>query len=203
MPPGGDFYVGPMYATSLSHDRQTEVRIIAGEEATVQIGPRGQLAYLETSSMRKQDVFKRLGLVVKTRGSRLMNNAEVVITDYYRLDGKRFVARDRTQGTNPTNWHGVKGPAEASQGLRIGDTLYAINHRMIMSKSKGQVLRQIHSLMEKGDGTPIVLTWKHTEDVNAIPWESEVCLPPPEGEYVQLENEWGPARPTKISSVSI
>ncbi|GLD99285.1 hypothetical protein PINS_up008003 [Pythium insidiosum] len=206
--PGGDFYVGPIYATSLSHDRQTEVRV-GGLDAdgtpidTVQVGPRSKLAYLEATSMRKQDFFKRLGLVVKTRGSRLMQNAEVVITDYYRLEGKRFVPRDRVQGPNPTNWHGSKGPAEASTGLRVGDTLYAINHRLVVNKSKGQVLRQIHSLLEKNDGSPVILTWKHTEEVNSTPWELEICLPPPEGEYLQMENEWGPARPTKISSVSI
>ncbi|TMW62423.1 hypothetical protein Poli38472_005041 [Pythium oligandrum] len=206
--PGGDFYVGPIYATSLSHDRQTEVRV-GGLDAngnaldTAQIGPRGQLPYLEASAVRKQDFFKRLGLVVKTRGSRLMQNAEVVITDYYRLEGKRFVPRDRVQGPTPTNWHGVKGPAESSTYLRTGDTLYAINHRLVVNKSKGQVLRQIHALLEKNDSAPVVLTWKHTEDVNSTPWELEVCLPPPEGEFVQLENEWGPARPTKISSVSI
>lgn len=207
--PGGDFYVGPIYATSLSHDRQTEVRV-GGVDAdgapidTAQIGPRGKLPYLEISAnARKQDFFKRLGLVVKTRGSRLMQNAEVVITDYYRLEGKRFVLRDRVQGPNATNWHGTKGPAEASTELRVGDTLYAINHRLVVNKSKGQILRQIHALLEKNDRAPLVLTWKHTEDVNATPWELEICLPPPEGEYVQLENEWGPARPTKISSVSI
>lgn len=206
--PGGDFYGGPVYATSLSHDRQTEVRVggldIDGKVVeTAQIGPWSELPYLEISSMRKQDFFKRLGLVVKTRGSRLMQNAEVVIADYYRLDGKRFVQRDRVQGPNQTNWHGVKGPGEASTGLRLGDTLYAINHRLVVNKSKGQVLRHIHSLLDKNDSQPVILTWKHTEDVNSIPWESESCLPPPEGEYVQLENEWGPARPTKISSVSI
>jgi hypothetical protein len=205
--PGGDFYVGPIYATSLSHDRQTEVRV-GGLDADgtpiddVQIGPRGKLPFLDGGA-RKHDFFKRLGLVVKTRGSRLMQNAEVVITDYYRVDAKRFVPRDRVQGPNPTSWSGVKGPAEASGGLRVGDTLYAINHRLVVNKSKGQILRQVQALLEKNDSAPVVLTWKHTEDVNATPWELEICLPPPEGEYVQLENEWGPARPTKISSVSI
>lgn len=202
--PGGDFYVGPIYATSLSHDRQTEVRL-GGDatDKTVQVGPRSQLPVLETGTLRKQDVFKRLGIVVKTRGSRLMQNAEVVMTDFYRLDGKRLVPRNRVQGPSVTNWSGVKGPAEASCGLRVGDTLYAINHRLVVNKSKGQVLRQISSLLEKSDGVPVLLTWKHSEDINATPWEMEVCMPPPEGVYVQLENEWGPARPTKISSVSI
>lgn len=211
LPGGGDFYVGPIYATSLSHDRQTEVRLggsssdgSSSELHTVQIGPRGHLPMLDApNNMRKQDVFKRLGVVVKTSGSRLMQNAEVIVTDYYRLEGKRLVPRNRVQGPNPTNWQGVKGPAEASCGLRVGDTLYAINHRLVVNKSKGQVLRQISSLVDKSDGTPVVLTWKHTEEIDSTPWELEVCLPPPEGEYVQLENEWGPARPTKISSVSI
>ncbi|TYZ57037.1 hypothetical protein PybrP1_000005 [[Pythium] brassicae (nom. inval.)] len=213
LPGGGDFYVGPIYATSLSHDRQTEVRLGESDASgggggasatTVQIGARGLLPLLDVASnMRKQDVFKRLGVLVKTSGSRLMQNAEVVVTDYYRLEGKRLVPRDRVQGPNPTNWQGVKGPAEASTGLRVGDTLYAINHRLVVNKSKGQVLRQINSLLDKSDGTPVILTWKHTEEIDSTPWELEVCLPPPEGEFVQLENEWGPARPTKISSVSI
>ncbi|GAB9472363.1 hypothetical protein Gpo141_00009544 [Globisporangium polare] len=210
LPGGGDFYVGPIYATSLSHDRQTEVRL-GGIDAngsaatqTVQIGPRGQLELLDVpTNMRKQDVFKRLGVLVKTSGSRLMQNAEVVVTDYYRMEGKRLVPRNRVQGPNPTNWQGVKGPGEASAGLRIGDTLYAINHRLVVNKSKGQVLRQISSLLDKSDSAPVILTWKHTEDIDSTPWELEVCLPPPEGVYTQLENEWGPARPTKISSVSI
>jgi hypothetical protein len=207
VPGGGDFYVGPIYATSLSHDRQTEVRAggvdANGDADSMQIGPRGQLAYLETPAMRRQDFFKRLGVVAKTRGSRLMQNAEVVVADYYRLDGKRFVARDRDQGPMPTNWQGVKGPAEASGGLRVGDTLYAINHRLVVNKSRGQVLRQINALLEKSDGVPVLLTFKHSEDVNAVPWELEVAMPPPEGVWTQLDNEWGPARPTKISSVSI
>ncbi|EEY66999.1 uncharacterized protein PITG_17489 [Phytophthora infestans T30-4] len=202
MPSGGDFYGAPIYATSLSHDRQTEVRV-SGDSDTVQIGPRAQLPYLEMPGMRKQDFFRRLGLVVKTRGSRITQNAEVVIADFYRLDGKRFVPRDHGQGPQPTDWHGLKGPAEASCGLRAGDTLYAINHRLVMNKSKGQVLRQINSLLEKGDGTAVVLTWKHTDEVDVVSWENELCMPPPEGVYTQMENEWGPARPSKISSVSI
>jgi hypothetical protein len=211
MPPGGDFYVGPVYATSLSHDRQTEVRIGGSDSSgtsanvkTVQVGPRAQLPYLEASSIRKPDIFKRLGIIVKTSGSRLMQNAEVVVTDYYRLDGKKFVARDRTQGSNPADWHGVKGPAEASTSLRVGDVLYAINHRLVINKSRGQLMREIQSLIDKSDGmTPVILTWKHTEEVNSTPFEVEIPLPPPEGVYVQLENEWGPAKPMKISSVSI
>lgn len=204
IPGGGDFYVGPIYATSLSHDRQTEVRVGGADGAdTVQVGPRGQLSFLETPTMRRQDFFKRLGVVAKTRGSRLMQNAEVVITDLYRLDGKRFVPRDRVLGPVPSNWHGQMGPAEASGGLRVGDTLYAINHRLVVNKSRGQVLRQINSLLEKSDGVPVLLTFKHTEEVSAIPWDLETSMPPPEGVWTQPENEWGPARPTKISSVSI
>ncbi|TDH67558.1 hypothetical protein CCR75_005358 [Bremia lactucae] len=197
-----DFYGGPIYATSLSHDRQTEVRV-NGDSDTVQIGPCAQLPYLETPAIRKKDFFRRLGLVVKTRGSRITQNAEVVIVDFYRLDGKRFVLRNHTQGPQPTNWHGLKGPAEACCGLRTGDTLYAINHRLVMNKSRGQVLRQINSLLDKGDGAAIVLTWKHTEEIEVVSWENELCMPPPEGVYMPLENEWGPARPSKISSVSI
>ncbi|KAF1784654.1 hypothetical protein GQ600_13514 [Phytophthora cactorum] len=153
MPSGGDFYGAPIYATSLSHDRQTEVRV-SGDSDT-------------TPGMRKQDFFRRLGLVVKTRGSRITQNAEVVIADFYRLDGKHFL---RPSG---------------------GDTLYAINHRLVMNKSKGQVLRQINSLLEKGDGATVVLTWKHTDEIEVVSWENELCMPPPEGVYTQMENEWG------------
>lgn len=207
VPGGGDFYVGPIYATSLSHDRQTEVRVggldAAGGADSVQIGPRGQLPLLEAPTVRRQDLFRRMGVVAKTRGSRLMQNAEVVVADFYRLDGKRLVARDRDQGPAPSNWSGQKGAAEASGGLRVGDTLYAINHRLVVNKSRGQVLRQINALLDKSDGVPVLLTFKHSEDVNAIPWDLEVPMPPPEGVWTQLDNEWGPARPTKISSVSI
>lgn len=207
VPGGGDFYVGPIYATSLSHDRQTEVRLGgsgANEDGeTVQVGPRGQLRLLEAPGVRRGDLFKRLGVVAKTRGSRLMQNAEVVVTDVYRVDGKRFVARDRLQGPMPSNWRGEKGPAEASGGLRVGDTLYAINHRLVVNKSRGQVLRQVNALLDKSEGVPVLLTFKHTEEINAIPWELEVSMPPPEGVWIQPDNEWGPARPTKISSVSI
>ncbi|KAL0589521.1 hypothetical protein ABG067_002425 [Albugo candida] len=209
LPPHGNgaFYVGPVYATSLSYDRETEVRIGSGggngilDVKSVQIGSRGHLLLLDTS--KKFDFFKRLGIMVKTQGSRIMQNAEIVIVDYYRLQGRRLVARNRGQGPSLSNWNGMKGPAEASGGLRIGDTLYAINHRLVVNKSRGQVSRQIHSLLAKCDGNPIILTWKHTEEVNELPWELEDPMPPPEGTYVQVENEWGSALPTKISSVSI
>uniref|UniRef100_M4BQ54 PDZ domain-containing protein n=1 Tax=Hyaloperonospora arabidopsidis (strain Emoy2) TaxID=559515 RepID=M4BQ54_HYAAE len=202
VPSRGDCYGAPIYATSLSHDRQTEV-CISGDSDTVQIGPRAQLPYLDLAGTRRHDLFRQLGLVVKTRGNRITQNAEVLITDFYRLDGKRFVSRDHDQGPKLTDWRGLKGPAEASCGLRVGDTLYAINHRLVVNKSKRQVLRQINSLLEKGDGAAVVLTWKHTDEIEAVCWENELCMPPPEGVYTQLENEWGPARPSKISSVSI
>ncbi|CCI42266.1 unnamed protein product [Albugo candida] len=202
----------PVYATSLSYDRQTQVfiptynrKLPASEKQhrTVRIGVRGGLPLLEFKTANRVhhlDIFKRLGLVVKTQGNRFAQTAEVVIIDYYRLDGDRLVPRNRVQGAE---WQGIKGPGEASGGLRVGDTLYAINHLLVVNRTLGQVLREIHALMSKKEDDTVLLTWKRAKEVNGISWNLEVPMPPPEGIFMQIENEWGAALPNNFASSSV
>jgi hypothetical protein len=209
--PKGEYYVGngTPYAVNhfnglqLSHDRKTDV-IVDGDEGyeSVVIGSRAGLHLFETYAKKKRrqsDLIKRLGLVIRTSGSRITKTATVVVKDMLRVNGNKLVARNKTWGHLPQNWQGVKGPAESSGALRIGDSIYAINGVRTFNKSRGQVLRMLSEQCSR----PIVITFQHTEIIAQVPWELEICMDPPEGEYREIVNEWGIAKSLKIDSVSI
>ncbi|OQS05138.1 hypothetical protein THRCLA_02677, partial [Thraustotheca clavata] len=190
---------------TLSHDRKTDViyDVHDGQEILV-IGSRTCLPLLEAKGKKTKqtDLLKRLGLVVHTSGSRLTRSALVVITDLLRLDGNKLVPRNKTWGNIPTNWPStsIKGPAEASGALRIGDIIYSINGVKVVNKTRSQVMK----LIAEQSSHPLVLTFRHGEGVAPVQWENEYCFDPPEGEYKEPENEWGAAQPPKIGgSVSI
>ncbi|EQC39120.1 hypothetical protein SDRG_03328 [Saprolegnia diclina VS20] len=209
-----DYYVGSTspytmnsFSTgALSHDRKTDVIYDTDDhgEETLVIGARANLPLLDIKGKKQKqsDLLKRMGLVVRTSGSRLTRSASVVITDVVRLDGAKLVPRNKTYGSAPANWppSSVKGPAEASGALRIGDSIYSINGVKVVNKSRSQVIR----LIAEASTHPLVLTFRHGDAMAQVQWDQELCLDPPEGEYKEPENEWGPAQPPKVGgSVSI
>lgn len=130
----------------------------------------------------------------------MSRNAIVVVKDYYRLVNGKLVKRNSQQGLNPSSWSGDRGAAECSGAVRVGDIIYAINGRMMVNKTKSQVLKIVRDVMEKGD--TLIITWKHSEGVNQIPWEQEIPLAPPDGEYWQPYKEWGIIRPSEFHQPS-
>ncbi|OQS01303.1 hypothetical protein ACHHYP_01341 [Achlya hypogyna] len=210
-----DYYVGSTspytmnsFSTgALSHDRKTDVIYNSddhGEESLV-IGARVGLPLLDVKGKKQKqsELLKRLGLVVRTTGSRLTRSATVVITDVLRVDGGKLVPRNKTYGPLPADWatsSSVKGPAEASGALRIGDSIYSINGVKLVNKTRSQVIR----LIAEATTHPLVLTFRHGEVMAQVQWDHEACLDPPEGDYKEPENEWGAAQPPKAGgSVSI
>ncbi|KAF0700447.1 Aste57867_9031 [Aphanomyces stellatus] len=207
---GGSPYALNNITGILSHDRRTDVVLADGgsggdgpETQTVVIGSRGGLPLLDVKGKKKNkqpDLFKRLGLVVRTHGSRLTKSAHVVVTDMLRVvDGAKIVPRNKTWGADARNWQGVKGPAEASGAIRVGDSIYSINGARVTNKSRSQVVK----LLGEHGNRPIVLTFRHGDTMPTVPWEMETCVDPPDGEYIEPENEWGFLTPMKIGSVSI
>ncbi|KDO35723.1 hypothetical protein SPRG_22054 [Saprolegnia parasitica CBS 223.65] len=193
-----DYYVGSTspytmnsFSTgALSHDRKTDVIYDSDDhgEETLVIGARASLPLLDIKGKKQKqsDLLKRMGLVVHV----------------VRLDGAKLVPRNKTYGSTPANWppSSVKGPAEASGALRIGDSIYSINGVKVVNKTRSQVIR----LIAEASTHPLVLTFRHGDAMAQVQWDQELCLDPPEGEYKEPENEWGPAQPPKVGgSVSI
>ena len=138
-----------MYSVALSFDKKSELLYQIGTDV-VTIGTRCHLQLLPTDQTGNNSItnlFKRWGVVIGTRGNRFARNAMVIVRDYYRFHQGKYVKRNRHQGSHPNTWNGQRGPAEASGALRIGDILYAINGRMIVNKSKGQILRMLKSIL--------------------------------------------------------
>ncbi|RLO07304.1 hypothetical protein DYB28_006114 [Aphanomyces astaci] len=196
----------------LSHDRRTDVvysDVASSSDTshTVAIGSRTNLPIIlldsDTTTKKKAkhiDVLRRLGLVVRTSGSCLTKSASVVVTDVLRIvDGTKVVARNKTWGPDPRTWHGVKGPAEASGGIRIGDSIYAINGARLVNKSKRQVVKMLGECCSRQRS--VVVTFRHGDAMAAVPWEAELCADVPEGEYIETDHEWGCLM--KVGSVSI
>lgn len=171
----------------LSYDKQTKVIYSGGED--VIIGTRSELNLFPGLKAQK-DLFKALGIVVKSKGNPFTRNTTLVVGDYFRMQGDRFMQRNKHQGLTSSSWYGESGPAERSGSLRIGDSLYAINGMVIVNKSKGHVQRTVQHAIEKAQ-YPLVLIWRHRTGVNQIAWEDEECLPPPQGQFYQHDDEFG------------
>ncbi|CAK4630035.1 hypothetical protein LEN26_010098 [Aphanomyces euteiches] len=185
----------------LSHDRRTDVIFPEGE-STVVIGSRSGLSLLDVKTKKNKapDMLRRLGLVVRTHGSRLTKSASVVVTDMLRVDASgKLVPRNKTYGLDVRNWRGTKGPAEASGAIRIGDAIYSINGARVPNKSRSQIIKMLGELSSR----QLIITFRHGETMAQVPWEMEHCIDPPEGDYVEPDNEWGFLTPMKLGSVSI
>ncbi|ETW06545.1 hypothetical protein H310_02772 [Aphanomyces invadans] len=199
----------------LSHDRRTDVVYSDVDDAphTVTIGSRAGLPILVLDSdngskkNKPVDLPRRLGIVVRTSGSRLTKSATVVVTDFLRIvDGTKVVPRNKTWGTDPRNWQGVKGPAEASGGIRIGDTIHAINGSRLVNKSKRQVIKMLGECCastRQQQRSSVVVTFRHGDIIPAVPWETEQCVDPPEGEFVETDHEWGCLAPLQMKDGSV
>ena len=174
------------------HDRLTHVEVY---EARAIVGTRQNLALLQSEKGRDV-IWNQLGLIVHTKGNRLMRNSTIVVTDYCRyLNGTWKKQHKQSTGT----W----GAAEASGALRIGDVLFSVNGTKVANRSRRQVQSMIQHLMEVEE-YPILLEWKHPNTSKAVAWEDETCMPPPQGEYYQTTQEMMRTRPTtKYTSVSI
>lgn len=200
----------PSSVTSMHHsmnvDKLCRVYYVYGE-STITMGSRTLVPLLgEEYKMGNFNFFKVIGIVVKTKGSKMMRTACVVVSDYIRfVDGKyvpksKVISDDRDVKSSDSisievGEDRTQGPSESSRSLRIGDVLYSINGKLVLNKSKRQILKIInqilHSELENRTNVPLTMIWRHGVGMNEVSFEQEVPLPVPSGEYYRSPRAFG------------